>query len=150
MSSPQAHGEPGHPGAPWTADGTAAEVGRTASANVPGADGRRSTRTGPDAARAVRDVVLKIPRGAVLSYGDVAELAELATPRLAARIMALGRAGEDVPWWRVVRADGTLPDRLQVGAREHYEREGTPLRETTAHWVQVDVRRARWNGPVPR
>ena len=44
----------------------------------------------------------------MLSYGDVAELAWLSTPRLAARIMALGMAGADVPWWRVVRADGTL------------------------------------------
>ena len=124
--------------------------GRAASTDDPGetadAPGPRRTRTGLEAARAVRGVVLSIPRAKVLSYGDVAELAELNTPRLAARVMALGQAGADVPWWRVVRADGTLPDRLQVSAREHYEREGTPLRKTAAHWVQVDVRRARWVG----
>ena len=111
---------------------------------TPGGDVRR----GADAITAVRDVVVAIPPGTVLSYGDVAELAGLGTPRLAARIMALGQAGEDIPWWRVVRADGTLPDRLQISAREHYERERTPLRETAAHWVQVDVRRARWTGPL--
>lgn len=107
----------------------------------------RDTRTGADAVEAVRGVVLAVPPAAVLSYGDVAELAGLGTPRLAARIMALGQAGEDIPWWRVVRADGTLPDRLQIGAREHYEREGTPLLETAAHWVRVDMARARWAGP---
>ncbi|KHE74325.1 hypothetical protein AS25_08130 [Kocuria marina] len=106
-------------------------------------------RTGTDAVEAVRGVVVAIPPGAVLSYGDVAELAWLSTPRLAARIMALGMAGADVPWWRVVRADGTLPDHLQITAREHYEREGTPLRETDAHWVRVDMRAARWDGRVP-
>ena len=103
-------------------------------------------RTGSDAVEAVRGVVVAIPPGAVLSYGDVAELAWLSTPRLAARIMAMGRAGTDVPWWRVVRADGTLPDHLQITAREHYEREGTPLRETDAHWVRVDMRTGRWDG----
>ena len=108
----------------------------------PGGDLRR----GAEAVDAVRSVVTGIPPGTVLTYGDVAELAQLGTPRLAARIMALGQAGADAPWWRVVRADGTLPDRLQVSAREHYEREGTPLRDTDAHWVQVDVRRARWQG----
>ena len=65
-------------------------------------------RTGTDAVEAVRGVVVAIPPGAVLSYGDVAELAWLSTPRLAARIMAMGLAGTDIPWWRVVRADGTL------------------------------------------
>ena len=84
--------------------------------------GAEQTRRGEAAVEAVRSVVLGIPSGTVLSYGDVAELAQLGSPRLAARIMSLGQAGEDVPWWRVVRADGTLPDRLQIAAREAYER----------------------------
>ena len=150
MSFPQNPGHTDRPETPRPADGTEDAAGPGAPAHAPGAEDRGHGRTGADAAAAVRGVVLNIPRARVLSYGDVAELAELATPRLAARIMALGQAGADIAWWRVVRADGTLPDRLQVGAREHYEREGTPLRETTAHWVQVDVRRARWDGPVPR
>ncbi|CAL8899521.1 MGMT family protein [Kocuria varians] len=103
---------------------------------------------GDEAVAAVRAVVVGIPPGAVLSYGDVAELAGLGTPRLAARIMASGKLGRGTPWWRVVRADGTLPDHLQITARERYEREGTPLRDTRAHWAQVDVRRARWAEPV--
>lgn len=105
------------------------------------------SRTGEEALEAVRGLVAGIPPGRVLSYGDVAELARLGTPRLAASIMASGKLGRDTAWWRVVRADGTLPDHLQISAREHYEREGTPLRDTRAHWVQVDVRRARWDAP---
>ncbi|WP_240625055.1 MGMT family protein [Kocuria tytonicola] len=152
MSPSQNRGGPDRPGTPRAAGGTLDAAGSAAPANsadTAAADGRHAL-TGHDAAGAVRGVVLGIPRARVLSYGDVAELAGLATPRLAARIMALGQAGEDAPWWRVVRADGTLPDRLQITAREHYEREGTPLRETSAHWVQVDMPRARWNAPAPR
>ncbi len=103
--------------------------------------------TGDHAARAVRAVVLAVPPGAVLSYGDVAELAGLSSPRLAARIMSRGLAGDDVAWWRIVRADGSLPDHLQIAAREHYLAEGTPLKDTDAHLVQVNMRSARWDDP---
>lgn len=103
--------------------------------------------TGDAAAQAVRDVVLAVPPGAVLSYGDVAELAGLSSPRLAARIMSRGLAGDDVAWWRIVRADGSLPDHLQIAAREHYLAEGTPLKDTDAHLVQVNMRSARWDDP---
>lgn len=103
--------------------------------------------TGDHAARAVRAVVLAVPPGAVLSYGDVAELAGLSSPRLAARIMSRGLAGDDVAWWRIVRADGSLPDHLQIAAREHYLAEGTPLKDTDSHLVQVNMRSARWNDP---
>lgn len=106
-----------------------------------------SPLTGDAAARAVRSVVLSVPPGAVLSYGDVAELAELSSPRFAARIMSRGLAGDDVAWWRIVRADGSLPDHLQIAAREHYLAEGTPLKDTDAHLVQVAMRAARWDDP---
>ncbi|MEX3509681.1 MGMT family protein [Kocuria carniphila] len=103
--------------------------------------------TGDAAARAVRNVVLLVPPGSVLSYGDVAELAGLSSARLAARIMARGLAGDDVAWWRIVRADGSLPDHLQIAAREHYVNEGTPLKDTDAHLVQVAMSAARWDDP---
>lgn len=45
----------------------------------------RGTRTGADAVEAVRGVLLAVPPAAVLSYGDVAELAGLGTPRAAGR-----------------------------------------------------------------
>ena len=36
--------------------------------------------------------------------------------------------GGSVPWWRVVRADGSLPPSHDEEARAHYLEEGTPLR----------------------
>lgn len=53
----------------------------------------------------VRAVVAAIPAGRVLAYGDVAARAGLRSPRLVGRIMA--EDGADLPWHRVLRADGT-------------------------------------------
>ena len=57
-------------------------------------------------ARAVLDVVDRIPPGRVLTYAQVA--AEAGAGRHAARAVGavLGRYGDEVPWWRVVTADG--------------------------------------------
>ncbi|ANY05919.1 MGMT family protein [Pseudonocardia sp. HH130630-07] len=52
----------------------------------------------------VRAVVLAIPPGQTLSYGEVAELAGLRSARLVGRILA--EDGADLPWHRVLRADG--------------------------------------------
>jgi alkylated DNA nucleotide flippase Atl1 len=50
----------------------------------------------------VLDRVRAIPEGFVRTYGDVSPGA----PRLAGTV--LRRHGDEVPWWRVVRADGSL------------------------------------------
>jgi len=70
--------------------------------------GRRGTVTGATFDEEVARVVRAIPVGEVLSYGDVAKRA--GAP-LAARAVArsLGRSG-GLPWWRVIRSDGTLAE----------------------------------------
>jgi methylated-DNA-protein-cysteine methyltransferase-like protein len=65
----------------------------------------------------VRDVVAAIPPGRVLSYGDVAALAGVRSARLVGRIMAMDSA--DLPWHRVLRANGTVAPHL---AREQLAR----------------------------
>lgn len=66
-----------------------------------------------------------VPAGKVLSYGDIAELLGAAGPRQAGRVMALH--GGAVSWWRIIRADGSLPPDLMRQALAHYRREGTEL-----------------------
>lgn len=93
-------------------------------------------------AEAVLQRVEQVPRGRVTTYGAVADVLHEAYgggPRQVARVMAAGAAG--VPWWRCVRADGTLPDRLLDEARQAWLEEGTPLRPTGA----VDLVRAFWS-----
>jgi methylated-DNA-protein-cysteine methyltransferase related protein len=57
-------------------------------------------------ARAVRRIVRGIPRGRVLSYGEVALRA--GRPGGARAVVRALHRLDDIPWWRVVRADGTL------------------------------------------
>jgi methylated-DNA-protein-cysteine methyltransferase related protein len=57
-------------------------------------------------ARAVRRVVRAIPRGRTLSYGEVALRA--GKPRGARAVVRALNQLDDVPWWRVIRSDGTL------------------------------------------
>jgi methylated-DNA-protein-cysteine methyltransferase related protein len=54
----------------------------------------------------VRAVVCAIPPGQVRSYGEVAAEAGLNSARLVGRILA--DDGHDLPWHRVVRANGTF------------------------------------------
>ena len=75
--------------------------------------------------------VRRIPPGHVRTYGDVSPGA----PRHAGA--ALHSAPDDVPWWRVVRADGSLAK--GEAQRELLRREGVPLRRSGS----VDIRVAR-------
>jgi methylated-DNA-protein-cysteine methyltransferase related protein len=74
--------------------------------------------------------IREIPPGFVRTYGDVSPGA----PRFAGTV--LHATGDDVPWWRVVRADGSLAK----GARQRalLEAEDVPFRGE-----RVDMRAAR-------
>lgn len=75
-----------------------------------------------------------IDPGRVLTYGLIAD--ELGGgARQVGRVMS--QYGESVPWWRVVRANGTLPPHLMLDAQEHWALEGTPVRNG-----RVDVAKA--------
>lgn len=94
----------------------------------------------PDFTERVLDLVERIPPGQVLSYGIIAEILEEGGPRQVGRVMAL--EGGAVAWWRVVRADGSLPPSHGIGAQEHYAIEGTPMRSNGS---AVDIKRALWH-----
>ncbi len=53
---------------------------------------------------AVRALVASIPPGKVCTYGDIAEAAGLASPRIVGWIMRTDSS--DLPWHRVIRASG--------------------------------------------
>jgi alkylated DNA nucleotide flippase Atl1 len=95
----------------------------------------------PDFASAVLDVVELIPRGRVMTYGDVAEYLGRGGPRQVGQVMA--RWGGAVSWWRVLKADGSPPPGHEPAALREYRRERTPLRPDGR---RVDLHRARWDG----
>ncbi len=87
-------------------------------------------------AEAVLDLVETIPSGRVTTYGAIADRLGRGGPRQVGTVMAT--IGGSVPWWRVVRADGSLPDHLRDEAHQEHLREGTPLLPSG----KVDLRRA--------
>ncbi|MGH8791640.1 MAG: MGMT family protein [Stackebrandtia sp.] len=101
----------------------------------------------PDYADRVLSTAERIPPGKVMTYGDVAEWIGEGGPRQVGRAMS-HYGGGDVPWWRVVRADGRFLPGEEDRALERYRAEGTPLRRAAADdgWPRVDMSRARWDG----
>jgi alkylated DNA nucleotide flippase Atl1 len=87
----------------------------------------------------------QVPSGHAVSYGQVAAFLERGGPRQVGAVMA--RYGAAVPWWRVIRADGTLAEPLRARARAHYLEEGTPLRSRLDEPVRVDMRAAVYEIP---
>ena len=90
----------------------------------------------------VLSIVEQVPPGRVTTYGLIAEVLQHRTGRGGARQVGAVMAsyGGPVPWWRVVRADGSLPDSHGPEAHQEYLAEGTPLRPSGA----VDIRAAVW------
>ena len=104
-------------------------------------DGRRTSRIDPEEyAELVLRCVERVPRGRVTTYGSIAEAVGQVLggggPRQVGAVLAAH--GAPVPWWRVVRADGSLPPSHADRAREAYLEEGTPRRPSGA----IDLARA--------
>jgi alkylated DNA nucleotide flippase Atl1 len=112
---------------------------RTASASA-----GLSVRPGGDTpatpyARTVLEVVDRIPKGRVMTYGDVAEYLGSGTGRTVGTVMS--KHGHEVPWWRVVQASGRPAEPHVEDALSRLRAEGCPVRGD-----RVEMVRARWDG----
>ena len=87
------------------------------------------TDPGHDVDEAVFDVVERIPPGRVSTYGA----------RRVAR--ALSSGGGAVPWYRVVRADGSAAEPVRVEQLALLAAEGVPVRNG-----RVDLAAVAWPG----
>ncbi|SCX52091.1 O(6)-alkylguanine repair protein YbaZ [Klenkia marina] len=96
------------------------------------------TRPAEDVDEAVFDVVERVPAGRVTTYGDVGRLVGVG-PRRVAR--ALSQGGAAVPWFRVVRADGTAAEPVRARQLALLAAEGVPVRGQ-----RVDLDAVRWSG----
>jgi methylated-DNA-protein-cysteine methyltransferase-like protein len=95
--------------------------------------------------RAVYRLVRQIPRGQVMTYGQIAAL--LGWPRAARAVgQAMRHCPSDVPWHRVVNAQGRISLRANVAGmltqRVLLEQEGVPARRG-----RIRLDRHRWRGP---
>jgi alkylated DNA nucleotide flippase Atl1 len=82
--------------------------------------GRRTDRIMTARAERVRARVRAVPEGFVTCYSDL----DPGAPRFAGAVLA-SSDDPDLPWWRIVRADGSLPK----GERQRalLEREDIPF-----------------------
>ena len=118
---------------------------RSASASVglsvrPGSSGGA---TPTPYARTVLDVVDRIPRGRVMTYGDVAEYLGTGTGRTVGTVMS--RYGSEVPWWRVVQASGRPAEPMVQEALVRLATEGCQIRNE-----RVELPLCRWDGREDR
>ncbi|MCB5274187.1 DNA base-flipping protein [Arthrobacter sp. SO5] len=102
-----------------------------------------------DYVEAVLDLVALIPEGAVLAYGDVADLLGSGGARQVGS--AMSRHGSAVPWWRVLKASGEAPPGHGREALALFLLEDTPLVGDYADYLRtgegrwrVDMTAARW------
>ena len=83
-----------------------------------------------DRAERIRSAIRRVPNGRVATFGDI----DPEAPRLVGRI--LHHTHSDLPWHRIVRADGTIPQgEVQ---RQLLEAEGVPM-----NGERVDLAAAR-------
>lgn len=87
-----------------------------------------------DVVAAVRAVVAAIPAGCVAAYGEIGQAVGIG-PRQAGR--AVSSLDDDVPWWRVVYADGAPATCHEGGARALLEAEGVPFRDGRVDMAKV-------------
>lgn len=62
-------------------------------------------------------LVSKIPRGKVVTYGQLARLAGIKSPRSLGRILHTNPDPSHIPCHRVVHADGSLPKGYAFGGK---------------------------------
>ncbi|HEY1571244.1 MAG TPA: MGMT family protein [Pseudonocardiaceae bacterium] len=85
----------------------------------------------------IREIIASIPPGSVATYGDIADLAGAPSARLVGRVLA--EDGHDLPWQRVLRANGTTAPHLTREQLARLRAEGV-----LADGEKVDLRRYRW------
>ena len=91
----------------------------------------------------VYGLVAQIPRGRVVSYGQIAR--ELGMPRGARQVgWAMRTCPDNLPWQRVVKADGSIAGGGYADLRRALlEAEGVPFLPDG----RVDLRACQWQGP---
>lgn len=87
-------------------------------------------------------IVAQIPKGKVMSYGQIAALC--GSPRAARIVGGVAHFGDpDLPWQRVVHKDGTLAAGYPGGVEGHRQvLEGEGVNVSRDH--KVDIRNLRW------
>jgi methylated-DNA-protein-cysteine methyltransferase related protein len=86
----------------------------------------------------IRAVVASIPPGRVASYGDVAAVAGERSARVVGTVLRTD--GADLPWHRVLRADGSSAPQVADEQHARLREEGVEIRDG-----RVPLAEYRWH-----
>lgn len=91
-----------------------------------------------------REIILQIPSGRVCTYGTIAEYAgNIRGARQVARLLFSSSEKYNLPWHRVVRKNGQIPERQSMGhlfQKQMLEEEGVVVEENGV----VDLQKYFW------
>src|SRR3982751_4653134 len=94
-------------------------------------------------AQDVYDLVARIPRGRVMTYGQIAALC--GSPRSARIVGQVAHWGPmEIPWWRVVNKQGGLAGGYTTGGREAHRRDLEADGVEVSDGFTVDVQKLVW------
>lgn len=105
--------------------------------------GKNAQNADNDATTRICRVLAEIPRGYVITYGDLAEMAGYPrAARLAGQTLRKLPRGTRLPWHRVINAQGriSLPEPAMQRQIERLQKEGITLLNG-----RVDLKTYRWN-----
>ena len=95
----------------------------------------------------IYEVVRQIPSGTVATYGQIAQIVGGCTARMVGYALAASPADGDVPWQRVINAQGKISLRANSGEntlqRQLLEEEGIHFDAQS----RVNLKQYRWAGP---
>ena len=94
----------------------------------------------------IYEIIKRIPRGRVATYGQIAELVEGCTPRMVGYALAASE-GDGIPWQRVINSKGEVSHRAwgkgHIAQRQLLEGENVVFNEKD----RVDLKRYLWRIP---
>lgn len=96
-----------------------------------------------DIATAVYQLVEKVPPGNVTTYGDIARILGLKTPRQVGWILHRNPSHRQTPCHRVVFSDGRLSGQFAFGGADA-QRRWLASEGVTFRGEKVDMRQCRW------
>lgn len=92
-------------------------------------------------------IIRQIPPGKVATYGQIAAILGLPTPRMVGYALSSLPVGSDVPWQRVINAQGKISLRAHSESnllqRQLLEGEGVQFDGSS----KINFSRYRWAGP---
>lgn len=95
----------------------------------------------------IYELTCHIPPGRVATYGQIAAIVGNCTPRMVGYALSALHGAHEVPWQRVINAQGKISPRGESGSSEEQrlrlQEEGVMF----GRGGRIDLRRYRWSGP---